>query len=191
MTLAPSIPRRPITVEEFFQMGSAGIFRDDERIELIDGEIVEMSPIGNEHLWIVTLLVNLISRNVNSNRLVQAQNPIRLQSETALQPDIAVLSSYPQSIEDSPASPKDILLLIEVSDTSLRFDQRVKVPIYAESGIAEIWIVDVAARTVIVYRDLAHQSYRTMTTHKMDDKLTPTLIPELTLDLRQIFNPGA
>ena len=151
MTLHPT--RRRFTVAEYYQMAKAGIFTEDDRVELINGEIIEMTPIGDRHAASVTRLHYLLQH--------------------------FYASGHP--------GPGDVLLLIEVADTSSRYDRRVKVPLYGISGIPECWLVDLEQETVTVYRDPTPNGYRTIQTLRRGERLSVSTLPDLRLAVDDIL----
>ena len=147
---APS--RHVITVAAFHRMGEAGILGPAERVELIDGEIIDMSPIGALHAAIVARLTMLFSRELGGTAVVWCQNPLRLDDVSEPEPDIVILRPRADFYATAHPGPADALLVIEVSDTSLAYDLDVKVPLYARHGIPEIWVIDAATRRTRVFR---------------------------------------
>ncbi len=138
------VTRRRFTVHDYHRMGEAGILHEDDRVELIEGELVEMAAIGTRHLTCVNGLTRMLVRGVGDEAIVSVQNPVRLDEHSEPQPDLTVLRM--RDYRESLPVPEDVLLLIEVSDTTLAYDRGVKLPLYARSGIREVWIVDLRAR---------------------------------------------
>jgi Uma2 family endonuclease len=171
--------RRRFTVDEYERMGQAGILGEDDRVELIDGEILEMSPIGPPHAAIVNRLTRLLVRALDDRAVVAVQNPLRMRPRSEPQPDIVVARPRDDFYAGGHPEPGDTLLVVEVADTSLAFDRAIKLPLYARAGIREVWIVDVAARRVFVHRDAAANSYRTTATAAAEDALTCAAFPDV------------
>lgn len=146
-----SVPRR-WTHDEFIQMAESGIIRPDERVELIDGEIVPMSPAGKRHSSVVLWLSTTLPHWVQRRALVRVQNTFRLDEHVTPEPDLLLLRAREDFYLGREAGPGDALLVIEVSDTTLSYDRGVKRALYARYEIPELWIVDVERRTVIVHR---------------------------------------
>src|SRR3982751_959748 len=148
--MAVSVPRRLFTVEEYYEMARVGILKPDERVELLDGEIVRMNAIGSPHAWCVKRLNRTFS--VFDDRcLVSVQDPLRLDVRSEPEPDIAVIrQDAPQDRHPGPAA---ALLVVEVADSSISVDRRRKRPMYARAGIPEYWVVDLNADRVEIYRD--------------------------------------
>ncbi len=151
MAIEPT--QRPFSVGDYRRMADAGVIGPDERLELVEGEIIRMNPIGRPHANCVNRLTRLFVSGLGERAIVQIQNPVRLGDLTEVQPDVSVIRSGWDE-RDHPG-PTDIVLLIEVADSSLRFDREVKVPLYSRAGIDEVWLVDLAGRAVEVYRRAA------------------------------------
>lgn len=173
--------RRRFTVDEYYKMAEAGILHEDDRVELIEGEIVQMSPIGSRHAACVMRLIQFFSQQGGQRVLVNAQNPIRLSDDTEPQPDIALLRPRPDFYASSHPGPEDILLVIEVADTSGPYDRQVKVPLYARSGIVETWLVDLPGGTIEVYRIPSPEGYRQIQIVRRGERLAPAALPDLEL----------
>lgn len=141
-------------------MGEAGIFRQDARLELIEGEIYEMSPIGNAHASCVKFLNGLLNRLFGGAFIVGVQDPIRLDDFSEPQPDVSLLRWRDDYYRDAHPTPADVLLVVEVADTTVVADRRVKMPLYARAGIAEAWLVNIPEGQVEVYSDPAGGAYR-------------------------------
>ena len=135
-TKAPEVVRRRFTVHDYHRMGEAGILHEDDRVELIEGEIVEMAAISTRHFACVNQLNRLLIRGVGDAAIVSIQDPVRLDECTEPQPDLTVLRL--RDYRESLPMPEDVLLLIEVSNTTLAYDRGVKLPLYARAGIREV-----------------------------------------------------
>ncbi len=160
-------------------MGEAGILREDERVELIEGDIVQMTPIGSRHAACVRVLTRLLGGSLGDDLLLDVQNPVRLDDGMEPQPDLAVVWS--RDYRESLPGPEDVLLAIEVSDTTLAYDRNVKLPPYARAGIREAWIVDLPNQTVERYNDPSEEGYRRMERAGRGRSLTSEILPNLTL----------
>jgi Uma2 family endonuclease len=143
--------RRWFTVDDYARMLQAGILTEDDRVELIDGEVREMSPIGPLHVSTVMRLVTILVRKVGESAIVSGQNPVVLSDFTEPQPDVAVLRPREDYYAGGIAEADDILLIIEVGDSSVAYDRQEKLPRYAEARVPEVWLVDVKQRSVVQF----------------------------------------
>jgi Uma2 family endonuclease len=141
-----------LTVDEYYRMAEAGVLSPDDRTELIEGEIIDMAPIGSAHADVVRLLTQRLLRAVGDAGVVSVQLPVRLSRRSEPQPDLAVVKTKPAGYRRAHPTADDVLLLIEVSDTTLRYDLDVKARLYATHGIAEYWVVDLVANRVWCHR---------------------------------------
>ena len=147
------------TVAEYHRMAEAGILGEDSRVELIRGQIVDMAQIGAPHLGMVNRLTRLLPGVLSGRGMLSVHNPVRLDEGSEPAPDVVVLRPRADYYQTATPCPSDVLLLIEVADTSLDDDRAIKVPLYAESGIAECWILNLRDRVVEVYRQPGNGSY--------------------------------
>lgn len=140
-----------ITVDEYERMGEAGIWTKDSRLELLEGEIYEISPIGSHHAACVSFLGNHLNRQLGDRLIIRTQNPIRLDDFSEPQPDIALLRWRDDFYRHAHPVPADALLVIEVADTTVDSDRRVKIPLYAKAAIKEVWLVNLPAEQIEIY----------------------------------------
>jgi Uma2 family endonuclease len=185
--LLHTLPVRRFTVEEYHRMGQVGLLGEDERVELIDGWILTMRPIGSRHAACVSLL-NRVLRPVEATAIVRVEDPIILNDATEPQPDIAVVKFKANLYADAHPGPEDMLLLIEVAETSLEEDREVKLPRYAASAIPEVWIVNLVANIIEVYREpliLANGTpgYRSRTDVLFGEPLRPQAFVDVEIQL--------
>lgn len=159
--MAIQLTRRRFTVDEYRLMGKAGVLTEDDRVELVDGEIVQMTPIGSRHASCVDRLNQLLVEGLARRAIVRVQSPVRLSEHSEPRPDVALLRP-PRSYAASHPGPSDIWLIVEVADTSLDTDRQVKVPLYARVGIPEVWVIDLTADTVEVSSRPTPQGYQTV-----------------------------
>lgn len=152
------LQRRLFNVDEFHRMGETGVLSDNDRVELIEGEIVTMTPIGIRHAACVLRLTTVLSR-LPGAPLVAVQNPVRLDRHSELQPDIALLKPRADFYAHAHPGPTDVLLIIEVADTTARYDREIKLPVYARAGIPELWIVDLVNDYIEVNTRPSAQGY--------------------------------
>lgn len=185
-----SVPlkRYQFNVAEFYRMADAGILTEDDRVELIEGEIIEMSPTGSRHAACVDRIVNkLLSRFVGHGAIVRVQSPIRLSDFSEPQPDATLLRARDDFYSQSHPTPDDVLLLVEVSDTTASYDKKVKVPLYARSGIVEVWVVDLTREKIEVYARPSDGSYQHFAEAGRGESVTSATVPGLTLATEEII----
>lgn len=168
-------------------MGDAGILREDDRIELIDGELIEMAPIGSKHAGQVNRLSRMLTLAVGQYAIVATQNPIALPPENEPQPDIALLKPRADDYKSSLPTAADVLLIIEVADATLAYDRDVKIPVYARHGIPEVWLFDVQGGSLSVYLDPAPQGFQRVLIPKKNETISPTLLPSVKLHLAEVW----
>jgi Uma2 family endonuclease len=171
------VRRRRFTVEEYHRMGEAGILGEGERVELIEGEVIEMNPIGSRHAACVKMLTKLLSGALGEDLLLDVQNPVRLSGGLEPQPDLMVVRA--RDYRDSLPGPEDVLLVIEVSDTTLGYDRNVKLPLYARAGIEEAWIVDLPNKAIERHNDPSQTGYGRMQRVGLGKTLASEVFPDL------------
>lgn len=180
---------RLFTVDEYLDMERTGILHEDDRIELIDGKIVVMSPVGNPHIGGTAWLTMLLASALVGRALVLVQSPIYLNDHSAPQPDFAVVSLRPIT-EIARYYPPDVYFVIEVADSSLPYDSGPKLARYAAAGIPEVWIANLRVREVIAYTDPSGSNYATVTTYRAGDSISPRAFPDVVLAVDE-FMPSA
>jgi Uma2 family endonuclease len=183
----PTIIHR-FTVSDYHRMAEVGILDEDDRVELIEGEIVDMTPLGRRHQARVDQLAELLIRALGERAIVRVQGSIRLGERSEPQPDLVVLRRRADFYADADAGPPDVLLVIEVADTSLAHHRDVKVPLYHRAGITEVWLVDLNGENVTVYREPGPRGYGEVFTARGREHLSPRLIPELEITPGQILS---
>ena len=174
------VNRRRFTVAELLVMDAAGIFHPDERIELLDGEIITMAPINEPHADGTDRLEDLLKENLRGRARVRVQGPVQLNDRSLPQPDIAVLQLRPDYHRRHPL-PADVYLLVEVADSSLASDRSVKLALYADAGIPEVWIVNVPARQVEAYDNPVNGVYQGRRVVLDTGSISPRAFPDITL----------
>ncbi len=183
--MALALPHHKFTSEEYAQMIATGIIAEDDRVELIRGEIITMSPIGPSHAYVVAILNRILSRQASDDVLIAVQNPIWLPDDSQPQPDLALVAfrDYMQTLP----TPGDVLLVIEVADSSLAYDRQVKLPLYAAAGIPEAWLVDLAARRVERYTEPHADGYATRLPIGRGGTVASTTVPGIALPMDTLF----
>jgi Uma2 family endonuclease len=188
LSRCPDLPRHRWTVEDYHRMAEVGILRPADRIELIDGDIIEMAPVGSPHIGAVMTLNQLLTKAAPESVMVSVQSPIQLGARSEPEPDLALLRARADKYRrPPPPAAADVLLIIEVSDTSLRYDREVKLPLYARGNIPEVWIVDLAARAVTVHRNPEKAAYTAVTSHGPTEALEASALPGLRIPVGEIL----
>jgi Uma2 family endonuclease len=178
--------RRRWTVGEYHRMGEVGVLSKDDRVELIEGDVVEMAPIGSPHAGKVNRLGTLLSHQLFGKAIVATQNPVVLSEHNEPQPDIAVLRWRDDYYERTHPGPADVLLVIEVGDATVDDDRLVKVPLYAHYGIPELWLLDLPKQRLAVYREPHDDPYRQLAVYR-DGTVAPRAFPDAVIDLAALF----
>ena len=184
--MAVSVPRRLFTVDEYYEMARVGILKPDERVELLDGEIVRMNAIGSPHAWCVKRLTRTFYQ-LDDRYLISVQDPLRLDIRSEPEPDIVILQ--PDTPEDRHPEPRDVFLVIEVADSSISVDRQRKRPMYARAGIPEYGIVDLNADRIEIYRDplSSRGRFRSVTLLGRGDRISPLFAPDIPVEVTMIL----
>jgi Uma2 family endonuclease len=186
--MAVPMQRQPLTIAEFERAWDDGAFSPDARLELIRGEIVEMTPIGDRHALCVMWLCDLLA-DLRPVGILSPQNPLRLPSQESIpQPD-AVVFRRRADFGARPPRAEDVLLLVEVADTSLFYDRKRKLPLYAENGIPEAWLIDLNSEAVFVHRRPSHEGYQEMRAYRRGEAISPQAFPENSFAVDEILGP--
>src|SRR2546427_975690 len=173
--------RRSFTVDEYHRMAEAGILGEDDRVELIDGQVVALTPIGPAHGSCVNRLTALFAPLAGRQATLSVQNPVVLGEHEEPQPDLTILRYRADGYRERLPTAPDVLLVIEVADSSLEWDQRTKIPLYARTRIPEAWLVNLPADTIECYREPTAEGYADMRTARRGETLTPALVPGIAL----------
>jgi len=184
----PQAPaRHRLDVGAYYKMAEAGILTREDRVELIDGEIIDMNPIGSPHAGKVNRLTQLFARAAADGLVIVAvQNPLRLDAYNEPEPDLALLRPRRDAYEASHPKAPDVLLLVEVSDSSLAYDRGVKLALYAKFGVPEVWIVDLAGAAVESFRRPKEGAYFSCK-RQTGGALSPILVPDVAIDVGALF----
>jgi Uma2 family endonuclease len=182
-----SVTRRRFTTAEYHAMAEAGVLAEDERVELITGEIVRMGPIGSRHIGCVIFLQEELSVGLRRRANLSVQNPIQVSDGQEPQPDLAILRFREDRYRDLLPVPADVLLIIEVADSSAAYDRNVKLPLYAHAGIPEVWLVRLREACIEVHRKPAATGYEEMRTLHSGDRVAPLAFPDLELAVASIL----
>ena len=181
-----SIPRRPISVREYHKMIDAGVFHEDDRVDLIEGELIQTSPIGGPHIQLVNLLVRTLDRQLGDDGIVSVQNPVAFPPDSEPESDIVVLRPECLHRTEVPSA-ADVVLIVEVSHSTLAYDRDVKIPLYARHGIPEVWIFETITRSVSIYCEPSRNSYLRLLTPDRSESISPSLLPKVQLQLCDIW----
>ena len=184
--MAVQLARYRISTDEYEQMIAAGVFAEDLRIELIDGEIIAMPPIGDGHVGVLNLLVDDLYAQTHGVVSISVQNPIRIPPYGEPQPDVALIRRI--AMRRGVPGIDDILLVTEIADTSADYDRKIKLPMYAAAGIPEAWFIDIRSRVIERHAERLAGSYRQVASARRERSLTSTVLPELTIRASLIFD---
>lgn len=168
-------------------MAETGVLRPDARVELLNGEITDMSPVGPFDGGVTNYLIEIFTTTSKGRWLTTVQNPVRLDDHSEPQPDVMLLKPVPDFYRRRHPQPADVFLLIEVSDSSLTTDREDKIPAYGRAGIAEVWIVDLAELTVEVYREPHFMGYGSKSILRMGDKAVAQAFPDVAVDVAELL----
>ena len=178
---------RKFTTEQYHLMHEAGVFAEGDRLELINGEITEMSPIGRKHAACVARLTKVFELKLGDRTIIWSQNPIRLVDNSEPQPDLAILKLRSDFYEDSLPIPTDILLIIEVADSTLTYDREIKMPLYASAGIPEMWLFDLNRKIIEGYSQPSALGYKRMQRYEQNDTFSMLAFPDVTFEWQEMF----
>jgi Uma2 family endonuclease len=175
------------SVSDYYRMAEIGILAEDDRVELIEGEVVEMSPVGSRHAGCVKRLNTLVSEQLGRRAVVSVQDPIRLDDYSEPEPDVALLRPREDFYAKGHPTAGDVLLIIEVAESSDRYDREAKAPIYARAGIPEMWVVSLSTDAVHQYANPLNGRYQKHDEFKRGESMSPVLLPDLTLEIGEIL----
>jgi Uma2 family endonuclease len=195
--MSVQLQRRRFTVKQYHTMVESGILTEDERVELIRGEIVEMSPVSARHAAYVRRLNILLSSRLSkspsdriaSRALVDIQNSVELDDFSEPQPDVAILQPREDFYEEGHPQPEEIFLIVEVADTTLKYDRQVKIPLYAEENIVEVWLVDINEQCVEVYREPTPAGYQNVQKFGQGQNLSIQAFSDVEITVNEVFLP--
>jgi Uma2 family endonuclease len=182
------ISRHRITVDEYYRMAEVGILPPDARVELIEGEIIDMAPIGTGHGGTVTQLNRLLQGAVGDQAYVLTQSVVRLSDISEPQPDFALVKPRADFYKKKHPGPGDTFLIIEVSESSLRYDLQVKAPLYARHGVPEFWVIDLKGRQVRFFRSPNSGQYTDVTSTDAPGTVALAALPDVQIDLAHVLD---
>ena len=179
--------KRQFNVREYNQMPQAGILKEDEKVELIRGEIVKMSPVGRRHAACVNRLNQLFSQRLGNLVLVSVQNPVELDNYSEPEPDIALLKPKTDFYESGHPTPGEIFLIVEVADTTIKGDREVKIPLYAEDNVIEVWLVNLNEQCLEIYRKPTPKGYELVQNLRRGQSLSIQKFPNINIQVDEIL----
>ena len=188
LVMTDLLPRHRITVDEYYRMGEVGLIAPDARTELIEGEVIEMPPIGSPHAGTVDKVSYRLLAVLGEAARVRVQNPARLDHYSEPQPDVAVVLPRKDFYTSRHPLPPDTLLIVEVSDSSLRFDLKVKVPLYARHQVPEVWVVDLEHNRIHFFHSPQNGAYTDVSFTDKPEVVALTALPGITVDLSELFS---
>ena len=166
------LARRLIQVDEYYRMAEVGILTEKDRVELIYGEIIEMSPIGNKHASVVDRLNKTLNTIIGETGIVRVQGPVRINDLNEPEPDLTLLKPKEDYYASAHPSAEDVLVIVEVSDTTYQYDREIKQPLYASAEIPQFWLVNVEKKEIEVYTSPAKGAYKKMEIFYPEDTLS-------------------
>lgn len=188
LLVAQSSPKKyPLTITQFQKMIETKILAEEEHVELIEGELIIMAPIGPVHSGKTNRINRLFSQSVGDSAIVEVQGPLVLNDNSELEPDIALLRPRDDFYETANPTPDDVLLLLEVADSSLSYDKNIKIPLYARHGIPEVWLINIPNRQVEIYLKPSPEGYRQILLPEKHETISPTLLLEVSIKVSDIF----
>ena len=185
--MAAFATRRLFTADEYQRMRKTGILHEDERIELIEGEILKMAAIGSRHSACVDRYTYEFATRASGRYIVRVQSSFRLSPNSEPEPDIILLRPKANFYADALPGPGDVLLIVEVCDSSLEYDRDVKLPLYAAAGIQEVWLTDLSLEVLLQYAEPGTGSYRRMRSYRSGEVVTATMLPDLAIRVDAIL----
>ena len=174
-------------VKEYYRMAETGVLRPDARVELLDGRIIDMSPIGPFHGGLVKRLSRFFNLQAKGRWIVSTQDPIRLDDRSQPEPDVMLLKPAADDYTSRHPQPDDVFLLIEVADTTLEYDREEKLPAYGRAGVAEVWIINLQDETIEVYREPHFAGYGSKTVLNAGEKIAPLAFPDAVVDVGELL----
>lgn len=187
----PELKRRLFSIDEYERMIAVGILQEGERVELLEGEIYCMAAMGARHMACVTWLDHVFTLRHGGTALVRSQGPLRLPNDDEPEPDIVIVPFRSDFYRSRHPGPGDALLLIEVADSSVAIDRLRKIPLYADAGIPDSWLVDLPGERILVHREPKDGVYTSIATLRRGDTLSPLAFPDLTLTVDDVLGPAA
>lgn len=186
MNFQPQPRRLRFSVDEYYKMIELGMLKDYEKAEIIDGELIQKMTIGDKHAAVVNKLTRLFVKNVSDDILVSVQNPLRLSDFNEPEPDL-VLADLTKYDGNRHPRPEEVILLVEVSDSTLKYDRDFKIPLYAEAGIPEVWIVNLPNNIIEIHQKPSNGLYQLVKIFKSDEIASSEKLPDLLIPVKDIL----
>lgn len=175
------------SVADYYRMAESGVLKPDARVELLDGKITDMSPTGPFHGGLVKRLIRLFNKQAGGRWQVSAQDPVHLDDHSEPQPDLMLLKPRADDYTSHHPVPEDVLLLVEVSDTTLALDREQKLPLYGRAGIVEVWIVNLQEKTIENYREPNFSGYGSQRVARRGESVAPLAFPDALMDVAELL----
>jgi len=188
---AVGMPVRRITVDEYHRMGEAGILSEDERVELLDGLLIEMAPIGYRHEYAGGTLAHLLGLGLGRRAVIRANSPLTLGASSEPQPDVMLLRAPFTRYRNRLPAPSDVVLLVEVAESSRKYDRGRKAHAYALAGIPELWIIDLVDEEVVVLREPGADGFRLQALFRRGDLVSPSAFPDVPIAVADLLESAA
>jgi Uma2 family endonuclease len=176
-----------LTVTHFHKMIELGIFNEDERLELLEGELIAMAPIGPFHAGKTKRFIRLLSQAIGNRAILDVQGPIVLGNHSEPQPDIVLLRPRDDFYEVAHPQSEDVLLLIEIADSSLNYDRNIKIPLYARYGIPEVWLIDLPKQHIEIYLKPSDDGYQHLWRPNNSEHISLSLLPQVIIKVAEIW----
>jgi len=177
--------RHKLTVDDYYKIGEAGVLKDQDRVELIEGELIDMAPIGSHHAYTIDKLVEIVYQQKTSHIHIRVQNPLRLNEYNAPEPDLCIVKKKDYSMHHP--EPSDTLLIIEVADSSLSYDLSIKVPLFATYDIPEVWVMDINEKVLHIFRQRQEGNYQYVD-KKTSGSISPIEVPGLIFEIESFWS---
>lgn len=187
MSEAYTPTRYKLTIEDYHKLGEVGILNEESRVELIEGELIEMPPIGGPHTWAVSKLNRLLIEALGRTADLTVQSPVLMPPFSEPQPDFVIVRRGTAARDNRVPNPEDVLWVIEVADTTLRFDRGTKLRLYAKAGIREYWIVSIKDEYIEIYSTPSGEGYDRKTVARKSERVTPLTLPAVSIDVSAVF----
>jgi Uma2 family endonuclease len=191
MGYALAAPIRRITVDDYHRIGDAGVFDNDEHVELLDGMLIAMAPIGHRHGYAARTVANLLGYALGPSAIIETNAPLALTVDSEPQPDVLVLRPPFLLYRERLPVPADVLLLIEIAETSRAYDRGPKARSYAEAGVQELWVVDLVEEEVVMLREPQAGGYQSRTVVRRGDSIAPARFPDIAIAVSDFLQPTA